>query len=210
MDKLKDLTNKGTTTLGIATKEGIVLAADKRATMGYLIAHKEVQKIFAVTDNIALTTAGMVGDNQMLLRYLKTQMNLHEIKKGTKPTVKACATLLSHILYGNRFSPWPYYVQIIVGGYDYTGFSLYTLDPGASMIQDKYISTGSGSVVAYGVLQTNFRDNLTLEEAAKIAYKAIRAAIERDIGTGEAVDLVLITKDGCRFLDKNEIKKYSE
>jgi len=208
-EKMNELVKKGTTTLGLVTKEGIVLAADKRATMGYLIAHKGVQKIFEVNDKIAMTTAGMVGDNQMLLRYLKSSMQGYELKRNMKPSVKACSTLLSHILYNNRFSPWPFYVQILLAGTDDEGFHLYSLDPGASLIKDKYISTGSGSVVAYGVLQDKFKEDMDLKQATSLAIRAIKAAIERDIGTGEGVDVVQITKSGLTFLTPEEIKSFA-
>jgi len=206
-DALKELSKKGTTTLGIVTKEGIVVAADKRATMGYLIAHKAVDKIFKVNDTLVMTTAGLVGDNQMLLRYLKGQLNLYELKKGSKPSVKASSTLLAHILYGNRFSPWPFYVQILLAGVDETGYHLYTLTPDGTSLEDNYISTGSGSVVVYGLLQEHFKKNMSLDEATKLGYRCIRTAMERDIGTGENVDLVQITKSGIKFLTPEQISK---
>ena len=92
---LMDAKKTGTTTLGLICKDGVILASDKRATMGYLIAHKAVQKIFKVNDYLVMTTAGLVGDNQMLLRFLRGQLNLYELKKNTKPTVKASSTLLA-------------------------------------------------------------------------------------------------------------------
>lgn len=206
-DALKDFAKKGTTTLGIVAKGGIVLAADKRATMGYLIAHKAVDKILKVNDYIAMTMAGMVGDNQMLLRFLKGQLNLYELRKGTKPSVKASATLLAHILYGNRFSPWPFYVQILLAGVDESGFHLYTLTPDGSSLEDNCISTGSGSVVAYGLLQEYYKKDMEMEEATKLAYKCIHSAIERDIGTGENIDIVQITEKGIKFLTQEQVDK---
>jgi len=100
----KDEMKHGTTTVGIVTKEGVVVAADKRATMGYLVAHKNVDKVVEITDRILMTTAGMVGDAQMLAKYLKAELELYEIRKNKKITVKAASTLLVNILYSNRFS----------------------------------------------------------------------------------------------------------
>lgn len=202
----KDEMKHGTTTVGIVTKEGVVVAADKRATMGYLVAHKNVDKVVEITDRILMTTAGMVGDAQMLAKYLKAELELYEIRKNKKITVKAASTLLANILYSNRFSI-PFYVQLLLAGVDETGYHLYSLGPDGSNLEDKYISTGSGSVMAYGVLEDNYKDGISLKEGIYIAARAIKAAMARDIATGEGIDVYTITKKGISKVPKEEIQK---
>lgn len=198
---------KGTTTIGIVCKDGIVLAADKRASMGYLVAHKVTKKILKITDRIAMTVAGYVGDSQMLARYLRAEMQLYELTKGKKPSVKACSTLLAHILFANRMSFLPYYVQLLLAGYDESGFHLYSLDPDGGAIEDKYVSTGSGSVIAYGVLEDRYKEDMDLKEGIKVAIRALNAALKRDLATGDGISLFTITKSGIKEYKKEEIEK---
>ncbi|MCW1296117.1 MAG: archaeal proteasome endopeptidase complex subunit beta [Candidatus Parvarchaeota archaeon] len=204
---MKGLMKTGTTTLGIVTKDGIVFAADKRVTMDYLIAHKVFEKIFEVTDRIALTMAGLVGDAQLLAKFLKIEMELYKVRKQKKPSVKAACTLLSHILFNNRMSPFPYYVQILLGGVDETGFHLFSLAADGGSVEDKYISTGSGSVIAYGVLEEGYKEGMSLEEGIKLAVKAVNAAMQRDVYSGNGIDVVTITKQGFKRLDEKEVNK---
>jgi proteasome beta subunit len=203
-DKLKT----GTTTVGIQCSDAVVIAADKRATMGYLIANKNVTKIIEITDKIAVTIAGGVGDAQMITKYLKSQMSLYEFRRKKSPTVKAAATLLSNILFGGKGGYFPYYVQMLMAGTDDAGHHLYTIGPDGSVLDDEYISTGSGSVIAYGVLEDNFRKNMSVDEAVGIAARAISAAIQRDVYTGNDMDVFVINKDGIKQLEKKDIEKH--
>ena len=202
----KDEIKHGTTTLALTTTEGLVIAAEKRATMGYLIAHKAVTKVLKITDNIVITTAGMVGDAQMIAKYLKAELQLYEIRKKRKITMKAASTLLSNLLYGNRFSV-PFHVQLILAGKDEDGYPIYSLGADGSSISDDYTSTGSGSVMAYGVLEDKFKDGLTLKEGINIAARAIRSAMARDIASGGAVDVFTITEKGITTVPRSEIDK---
>ncbi|MFA5333232.1 MAG: archaeal proteasome endopeptidase complex subunit beta [Candidatus Nanoarchaeia archaeon] len=203
---MENETKKGTTTVGILTKDGIILAADKRASMGYLIADKDAEKIHLINDNNAMTFAGSVADSQMLLRYLQTELRLYAIKRGETITCNAIATLLSHYLFGNAHSFSPFLIQFIVAGVDKTGFHLYDLDMGGSkMEKSTYTSTGSGSPVAYGVLEDSYKDDLTLNEGMKLAVRAISAAIKRDLATGNGIDVIVIDKNGAKRIDKKKI-----
>jgi proteasome beta subunit len=197
---------KGTTTVGIKTKEGIILAADKRASMGYLVADKDAEKIHLIDDLNAMTFAGSVADSQMLLRYLQTELRLYKIKKGVPISTNAIATLLSHFLFGNAHSFSPFSIQFIVAGVDKEGFHLFDLDMGGSkMEKSNYTSTGSGSPVAYGVLEDSYKNDLTLNEGIKLAVRAISAAIKRDLATGNGIDVIAIDKSGARRIDKKKI-----
>lgn len=202
----------GTTTVGIVCSDGVVLAAEKKATLGYLVASKEDIKIVEIMPHIGMTQAGMVGDIQALVRYLKAEAKLFEIRENKRITTKAAATLLANILYGGRWSFFPYMVQIILGGYDKNGPSLFILHPDGSKLEErKYFSTGSGSPMAFGVLETLFREGISVEEGKAIAAKAVKAAVERDIGSGGVgIDVSVIDGRGFRLLNKAEVDKLLE
>jgi len=196
-----EIRKTGTTTIGMICREGAVLAAEKKSTMGYLVASKESQKIIPLGTHIAMTIAGASGDAQSLARYMKAEIKLFEIQNQRKITVKGAATLLSNILQNGRWSFVPYMVQLIVAGYDENGPSIFSLDAiGSSEEEKKFFSTGSGSPMALGVLEDSYRDGISIEEGSRIALKSIKAAIERDIGSGgKGIDVAAITKDGIKI-----------
>jgi len=199
----------GTTTIGITCKDCIVLAADRRASMGNLIAHKNVDKVLPITDRIVMTIAGGVGDAQILVKYLRSEMKAYEIQEKKKPTVKACASLLSHILFNGK-GYWPFMVQLLVAGCDSKGCALYSLDAGGGLIADDFISTGSGSPVAYGVLESSYKKGVSKEEGVKLAVKALLSAINRDAYTGDGVLVYVIDKKGFKQLSEEEVKKITK
>lgn len=188
---------KGTTTVGIVFDKGVVVAADKRATMGSFIASKDVEKILPISDNIVVTTAGGVGDAQSLVRLLRAELELYKHSRGREMSVKGAATLLANVLQGNKY--YPYIVQIIVAGFDEAA-RLYDVDLLGGLLEEKYTSTGSGSVVAYGILDSGFKPNLKEDEAVSLAVRAVRGAIKRDSATGEGVDVIVVTRDKMKRL----------
>ncbi len=208
MEQVRDrpeVRKTGTTTLGMVCKEGVVVAADKKATMGYLIANKESDKILALDDHVVMTVAGVWGDAQALGRYLKAEFKLFQLQNGRKISVRGAASLVSNILQNNKF--YPYFVQLIIAGYDDNGPAIFTLDAiGSSEQEKKFFSTGSGSPMALGVLEDSYKDGMSTEEGSKLAYRAVKAAIGRDIGSGgNAIDVGVITKDGIK-ITRHDIK----
>lgn len=198
---MENATLKGTTTIGLVCKDGIIFAADKRATMGYLIANKDAQKIYQIDDKMAITTAGSVGDAQTLVRWIKSEIALY--KQRGNITVKGVTTLLSNILSSSKY--YPYLVQLLVGGVDKSP-KIYALDPIGGVTEEKATSTGSGSPIAYGVLETQFKENRTVEENIPLVLSALGAAISRDCASGDGVDLVTITQSGFKRYTPEEIK----
>ncbi len=197
---------KGTTTVGIIAKDAVVIAAEQKSTMGYMVDSKVAQKIYPLDDHIGLTIAGSVGDALAMIRLLKAQFKIYKLERGPI-TLKAAATLLSNILHGSKY--FPYINQFILAGYD-TQPGVYSFDPlGGFDVKDKYYSTGSGSPFAYGVLEAEFKENMTIEEATALIIKAIKAAIERDIGSGgKKIQVAVIDKNGFKELAPQELKKY--
>ena len=201
----ENVTKTGTTTLGIVCKEGVVIATETRATMGTLIAHKETKKLYKIDEHIALATAGLVGDLQVLARYLNAEANLYRLKRDVKMPVQSAATLMSNIMNQRKF--YPYYVQLILGGFDSTGGHIYSLDAAGGAIPDKYTSGGSGSPYVYGVLEDLYEENMTVDQGIDIAIRAIDAAKKRDSASGGLTNIAVITKDGFKEISQDEIKK---
>jgi len=198
----------GTTTVGLICKDGVVLAAEKKSTLGYLVASKESVKILPIEDHIAITIAGASGDAQALVRYMKAECKLFSIQTKRKISTQAAATLLANILHSGRWTFMPYMVQLIIAGYDDSGPSIFTLDSIGSVEEEKkFFSTGSGSPIALGVLEDKYKEDITVEEGIKLAVKAIKAAIERDIASGgKGIDVAIITQEGFKRIEKEKVE----
>ncbi len=194
----------GTTTIGIVYKDGVVLATEHRATMGNVIAHKDVRKLFRIDNNLGLTVAGLVGDAQLLARYIKAEVELYKLKRSTPMSVNSAATLLSNIMRGGGGSYGFYYVGLIIGGLDATGGHVYSLDAAGGSIRDEYVSVGSGSPYAYGVLEDHYRKGMSEEDAISLAIRALNAAMRRDSASGDGYAVAVINKDGFRELGPEE------
>lgn len=186
----------GATTVGVVCKDGVILGSERRLSYGYFVMSKTVKKTFKITDRIGAACAGLVSDMQMLARELEAYIMLYSYERDRSASVKTAAKVLGNLLFERRM--FPLLAQTIVGGIDEEGPSLYVLDPIGSVIQDKYASVGTGAEIAMGLLESEYKEDLTTEEAKKLAMKAVKTAIARDIGSGEGVDLLTITKDGVK------------
>jgi len=186
----------GATTLGVACKDGVVIASEKRVTYGRLVVSKSGKKVFKLTNNIGAACAGLIGDMQILMREIAAYTRLYELDNRRNISVRSAAKMLSSVLFQRRF--FPYITQTIVGGVDEEGPNVYTLDPFGSVIPDKYAAVGSGAEVAVGVLESSYKDGLSLEECRDLVLRAMRSAIARDATSGNGIDLLLVTNDGIR------------
>lgn len=192
----------GTTTVGLVCKDGVVLASDRRATMGYFIASKDVDKIYAINDHIAMTIAGGVGDAQTLVRWMKAETKMYELKHEKKISVEAAATLLANILSQYKF--FPFFVQLLVGGLDQIP-RVFSVDMLGGVTEEKMTSTGSGSPIAYGVLEELYTENKSVDANLEIAAKAVWAAMRRDAASGENVDLTYVDKSGFSRVPRKKV-----
>ena len=193
----------GTTTLGMVCKNCVVMASEHRATMGTLIAHKTTQKVFEIDKHLALTTAGLVGDAQVLARWLTAEAELYNLKRNQEMTVKAAATLMANILSGRRY--FPYWVQLLIGGLDADGGHVYSLDAAGGAIPDNYITTGSGSPYVYGILEDYYKENMSSSDGIDLAIRAIHAAMKRDAASGNGITVVLIDQKGYQEIPDDKI-----
>jgi len=188
----------GTTTVGIICNGGVVLATESQATMGYLVASHRAPKIHKITDHIAMTISGTVADAQQIIRIIRANVNLRRLELGRELSVRAVSQLTAILLFQNRL--YPYVTMLIVGGVDEEGPHIFTLDSLGSLLEeDKFAATGSGSVIAYGVLEDGYRENMPIEEAVELAKRAVKAARRRDIASGGKIQVAVITKDGIKM-----------
>jgi proteasome beta subunit len=213
---IADHIKKGTTTCALTCKDGVVLAADTRASAGYFIADRHAMKIHKIDRHLGMTMAGGVADAQNLVDIMRYNANIYRLTNKKLMPIKSVARLCSNVLFNQRY--FPYYVQLIIAGLDNgssyekdrendnnknaNGGQIYNIDLFGSLTSEKFISTGSGSPVAYGYLESEFKEDLSVNDAYKIAIQAIAAAIRRNAGTGDNINAVIIDKDGYRELSK--------
>jgi proteasome beta subunit len=204
--ELWDQVKKGTTTVGLISPGGVVLASEKRATMGSFIASRAAKKIYQVDDRVGITTAGIVGDAQSLIRIMSVELKLYKVRRNEPMTVRAVASLLSNVMSSQRF--YPYIVQLLIGGIDRTGAHIFSIDPLGGVTDEKEIAaTGSGSPIAYGVLEDRYSPDLTLEQGTALVIQALHSAMKRDSASGESIEVITITKDKYEELSDEEIRE---
>jgi proteasome beta subunit len=197
---------KGTTTVGIVSDGGVVLSSESRATMGNFIASRTAKKIYQIDDLVGLTTAGVVGDAQSLVKLIQVEARLYKMQRGEPLSVNAITSLLSNVLSSRRY--FPYLVQLVVGGVDKSGSKIFSLDALGGQIEEREaVSTGSGSPIAYGVLESSYKPGISLDDASVLAVKAIFNAMKRDSASGDTIELVRITKDKYEVVPESEVEE---
>jgi len=204
-DAVNQMTLKGTTTVGVVCKDGVILASDTRVTMGFYVAHKQGKKVYQIDDHLAMTIAGSVADAQKAVDILTTNAKLYRIELSRPMPVSSAARLLSNLLFSARYVPL--LAQVLVGGVDDTGPHVFSIDPFGSLTEEKYVSTGSGSPVAYGILEDKFKEGSHLKEMLPIIVKAVNAAMKRDSASGDSFVVVVIDSKGYRELGEKEKKQ---
>ena len=198
-DTDEEAVNKtGTTTIGIATDNGVVVATDQRASLGgRFVSNKNVQKVEQIHPTAALTLVGSVGGAQSFIRTLRAEANLYETRRGKQMSIQALATLAGNFARGGPFLA----INPILGGVDDEGSHVYSIDPAGGVMADDYTVTGSGLTVAYGTLEDSYKPDLSMDEARSTAADAIEAAAERDTGSGNGVYVAEVTEEGVDIDD---------
>jgi len=202
-ESTEKLALKGTTTVGVVCTDGVILSSDTRVTMGYFVAHKQGKKIYQIDDHIAMTISGGVADAQYVVEVLKVNAKLYKISNGRPMPIKAASRLVANVLFSARGG---LLAQILVGGVDTTGPHVFSLDPFGSLTEEKCVATGSGSPIAYGVLEDKYKEGAAIEEMLPVVVRAVDSAMKRDIASGDSFDIALITKEGYRALSTEEKK----
>jgi proteasome beta subunit len=203
-ESIEKMALKGTTTVGVVCTDGVILSSDTRVTMGYFVAHKTGKKIYQIDDHIAMTISGSVADAQRVVEVLKVNAKLYKLNNGRPIPIKAASRLVANLLFSARLAPL--IAQILVGGVDSTGPHVFSLDPLGSLIEEKCVATGSGSPIAYGVLEDKYKEGATIEEILPVVVRAVDSAMKRDIASGNNFDIAIITNEGYRALSTEEKK----
>lgn len=202
-----DTVKKGTTTIGIKCQNSVVLATDTRVTMGYFVAHKKGKKIYKIDDHLAITIAGVVADAQNIVEILKVNARLYKMEKDRPIPIASAARLAANILFSSRYAPL--ILQAIIAGIDESGPRIYTLDPLGSVTEETCVSTGSGSPIAYGVLEAEYKEGMSIDDGIKMVVRAVNSAMRRDAASGDSFDVAIVTKDGYKELKEEEKKQIS-
>ncbi len=184
----------GTTTVGLVVKDGVALATDTRATAGFFIAHRKCKKVFPLDDYAAITIAGRVADAQNIIDYLRANLRYYLTSWSRPMSISAISRLAANLMLRWRF--FPYEAQLIIAGVDSKGPHIFNVDLYGTLTEEKLLSTGSGSPIAYGILEGEYREDMSVEEAARLVFKAVAAAIQRDIGSGDSIDVAYIKVGG--------------
>jgi proteasome beta subunit len=196
---------KGTTTVGVVGKDGVILASDTRVTMGFYVAHKHGKKVYKIDDHIGMTISGTVADAQRTVDILTANAQLYKINMGRPMPVSSAARFVANLLFSVRYVPFEAYV--LIGGVDDTGPHVFSLDPFGTVIEEKCVATGSGSPVAYGVLEDEFREGRLVDELLPVVVKAVGSAMKRNAATGDSFNVIVISDKGYRELNEKEKKK---
>ena len=202
-ENIEKLALKGTTTVGIVCTDGVILSSDTRVTMGYFVAHKQGKKIYQIDDHMAMTISGGVADAQYVVEVLKVNAKLYKLNNGRPMPIKAASRLVANVLFSARGGLM---AQILVGGVDSTGPHVFSLDPFGSLTEENCVATGSGSPIAYGVLEDKYKEGFTIKDMLPVVVRAVDSAMKRDIASGNNFDIAVITKDGYRSLSTEEKK----
>lgn len=185
------------TVVGLKVRDGVVMATDRRLSYGNIVLSRAARKIFVVDERAAVAFAGLYGDVSGLIRFLQADISAYKLIANAPVTIRSIAKRLSILMYSYKW--FPFFVETLVGGVESDGTPrLYVLDPLGSILEEEYAAVGSGATVAFGFLENNYRPDMTVDDAEKVAVSAVRTAIGRDIGSGDGIDVVSITRNGAR------------
>ena len=185
----------GATAVGISYDKGVILSAEKRVSYGNFVVNKNTKKTFSVTNQVGAACAGMIADMQVLVRQVAALAKIRKLETRRNVAPNSIAKLMSVIMFERRF--FPLLTQVIVGGLEIKP-EIYTLDPLGSVLPDEYAAVGTGAEMALGIIDAEYKPNMTEEKAREMAIKAIKSSILRDSSSGDGIDLLVITKSGPR------------
>jgi len=184
----------GAASVAIKCKDGVVLGSDRRATWGYTVINKATRKVFKITENIGLACWGLIGDFQILIKILRAQAKLYVLDAGDRISTRSMGKMVSNYLYSRKMAPL--YTNLVIAGMDNEGPELYTLDAIGSLMPDDYGAVGTGMLLSMGILEAEYKPNITITAGEKLVEKAIQNSIARDVMSGNGIDILTFTKTG--------------
>ena len=205
-----NILKSGTTIIGIICKDGVVMASDRRATAGNLIAMKNAKKAVQINDYLVVAGTGNMSDIEMQKKIIAAQLKLKELKSKKRPTVKEAANLIGMITYQNIRQPAmiPSIVGTLVGGVNEDGTAeIYTIEPSGTAVQveDYDANFGSGMPFVLGLLERQYKKDISVKEGVELAIEALKSSTQRDAGSGNGIDVFTLTKKGIKHEVAQEI-----
>lgn len=213
----KNILNTGTSLVGIVCKDGIVMAGDRKTTAGgNIVMNKNTQKVVKINNYIVISGTGVASDIELARKLIRAELKLKELKDKKKPKVSEAANLIAMMSYRYIRQPSmiPFIAGLMVGGINENGKAeLYSVEPAGSTnkVEDFDANFSSGMPYILGMLESNYRKDITIKEGIELAENAIKAASERDTASGYGVDVITITKEGIKVASKQKGEwKYTE
>ena len=206
-DLRKNILKTGTSLVGIVCKNGVVMAGDRKATAGTIVMDKASQKVIQLNDYIVMSWTGMVSDSQLMKKLIRAELRLKQLRDKKRPTVREAANLLAMIIYKNIRQPSmvPFIAGTMIAGFNEDKTTeLFSIEPAGSImkVEDYDANFSSGMPYILGLLERQYKKDMTIEEGVKLAIESIKASSERDIGSGFGVDVFTITKQGIKQVAK--------
>src|SRR6056297_1774581 len=200
-DIQKNVLKTGTTILGIVCKDGVIMAADRRGSAGNIVLAKNEEKVFPINQNIVMAGAGAGAEIQKIPKMLAAELRLKELRSKSTPTIKQSVNLLSNIRTSGH-------TAFLIGGFNEDGSTeLYSTDPIGHIlkVKDYDANFGSGMPFAYGLLERQYKEDMTIKEGIELAKEALKSSTQRDMGSGNGIDVFSITKKGIKKEVEEEI-----
>ena len=202
-DLKKNILKSGTTIIGIVCKDGVILGADRRATAGTLVMSKTEQKIVKVNDYVLTAGTGGAADIRLQNKVAAAELKLKHLKSKIRPTVRESANLIGMMSYRNIRTPSmiPSIVGSLVAGYNEDSTTeLYSVEPagGVVKIEDYDANFSSGMPFVLGLLERQYKKDMTIKEGIALTVEALKSSTQRDVGSGNGIDVFSITKDGIK------------
>lgn len=207
----ENMLKSSTSIVGIICKDGVVMAADRRVTAGgHLIMNKKEQKVKQINDYLVTSWTGGAADAFFSEKLIVAELRLKELRTKTRPSIREAANMLGMMLYHNIRAPSmvPFIVGTLAGGYNEDGTcELYSIEPagGVTKVEDYDANFSSGMPFILGLLESQYKKDITVKEAIELAKSCIKSAIERDPGSGNGIDVFAITKSGIKHAVSEEI-----
>ncbi len=209
-DLKKSILKTGTTILGIVCKDGVVMASDRQITAGNLVVGKNYPKTVNINDYLLISFTGMVSDAQRVPKLLSAELKLKQLRSKSRPTVQQASSLLANISYHGIRQPSmiPQQAGFLLGGFNEDETTeLYTIEPAGSVVkvEDYDANFGSGMPFVLGLLERQYKKDISVKEGVELAKEALKSSTQRDIGSGYGIDVFTITKEGIKKVVTQEI-----
>ncbi|XP_043939246.1 proteasome subunit beta type-8-like [Protopterus annectens] len=203
--KVKLEFNHGTTTLAFKFQHGVIVAVDSRCTAGKYIDTQYFKKVIEINPYLLGTMSGSAADCVYWERLLAQQCRIYRLRNKEEISVSAASKLLSNMLSGYRGMGLS--VGSMICGWDKKGPGLYYIDDNGTRLSGHMFSTGSGHAYAYGVMDSGWRQDLSVPEAYDLAQRAIYHATHRDAYSGGTVNMYHMKKDGWIKVSQEDVGK---